>query len=92
MLINTSGVPAKVGEGVPQENFDFRGMSGGLMLTALQNQLRSWSLAGVIYQGPNTSADGGQAIAGLEVIRARRAHFILPNGNLDLVRWQSLVP
>ena len=45
-------MPAKVGEGVPPENFDFRGMSGGLMLTVIQNRLRSWSLAGVIYQGP----------------------------------------
>ena len=53
---------AKVGEGVPPENFDFRGMSGGLMLTVIQNRLRSWSLAGVIYQGPRTSADEGQAI------------------------------
>ena len=84
--------PAKVGEGIPPENFDFRGMSGGLMLTVLQDQLRSWSLAGVIYQGPNTSADEGQAIAGLEVIRARRAHFILPDGNLDIARWRSLAP
>jgi hypothetical protein len=25
---------------------------GGLMLTVIQNRLRSWSLAGVIYQGP----------------------------------------
>jgi hypothetical protein len=85
-------MPAKVGEGVPPENFDFRGMSGGLMLTVIQNRLRSWSLAGVIYQGPNTSADEGQAIAGLEVIRARRAHFILPDGRLDVARWKSLTP
>src|SRR5580704_5442907 len=85
-------MPAKVGEGVPPENFDFRGMSGCLMLTVIQNRLRSWSLAGVIYQGPNTSADEGQAIAGLEVIRARRAHFILPDGRLDVARWKSLTP
>jgi hypothetical protein len=85
-------MPAKVGEGVPPENFDFRGMSGGVMLTVIQNRLRSWSLAGVIYQGPNTSADEGQAIAGLEVIRARRAHFILPDGRLDVARWKSLTP
>jgi hypothetical protein len=84
-------MPAKVGEGLPPDNFDFRGMSGGLMLTVIQSTLRSWSLAGVIYQGPNTSAEeGGQAIAGLEVIRARRAHFILPNGQLDVARWKAL--
>jgi hypothetical protein len=85
-------MPANVGEGIPPSNFDFRGMSGGLMLTVIQNRLRSWSLAGVIYQGPNTSPDESQAIAGLEVIRARRAHFILPNGQLDLARWKSLAP
>jgi hypothetical protein len=85
-------LPAKVGEGVPPDNFDFRGMSGGLMLTVIQNKLRSWSLAGVIYQGPNTSADENEAIAGLEVIRARRAHFIFPNGQLDVERWKALTP
>jgi hypothetical protein len=84
--------PARVGEGVPPENFDFRGMSGGLMLTVIQNGLRSWSLSGVIYQGPNTSGAEGQAIAGLEVIRARRAHFILADGRLDVARWKSLTP
>lgn len=84
-------MPAKVGEGVPPENFDFRSMSGGLMLTVIQNGLRSWSLAGVIYQGPNIG-DEDQAIAGLEVIRARRAHFILPDGRLDVARWKSLTP
>jgi hypothetical protein len=67
-------------------------MSGGLMLTVIQNRLRSWSLAGVIYHGPNTSADEGQAIAGLELIRARRAHFILPDGRLDVARLKSLTP
>jgi hypothetical protein len=30
--------PAKVGEGLPPENFDFRGMSGGLMLTVIQTR------------------------------------------------------
>jgi hypothetical protein len=58
------------------------------MLTVIQGKLRSWSLAGVIYQGPNISPDTNQAIAGLEVIRARRAHFILPNGQLDVARWK----
>jgi len=81
-----------MGQGIPPDNFDFRGMSGGLMLTVIQNKLRSWALAGVIYQGPNTSADESQAIAGLEVIRARRAHFILPDGQLDLARWKSVTP
>jgi hypothetical protein len=76
----------------PREAVYFRGMSGGLMLTVIQNGLRSWSLSGVIYQGPNTSGAEGQAIAGLEVIRARRAHFILADGRLDVARWKSLTP
>jgi hypothetical protein len=58
-------MPASVGEGLPPHNFDFGGMSGGLMLTVIQNKLRSWSLAGVIYEGPNTLADEGQAIVGV---------------------------
>jgi hypothetical protein len=81
-----------LGQGIPAENFDFGGISGGAMLTVIQNKLRSWSLAGVIYQGPNTSSDENQAIAGLEIIRARRAHFILPDGRLDVARWKSLSP
>ncbi len=28
-----------------------------------------------------------EAIAGMEMILARRAHFILPNGRLDHERW-----
>lgn len=54
--------------------------------------LRGWSLAGVIYQGPSTSADPNEAIAGVEVIRARRAHFILPDGMLDITRLEALQP
>jgi len=68
-------------------------MSGGPMLTVVENRgLRSWSLAGVIYQGPNPSGESGSAIAGLEIIKARRSHFILPNGTLDLGRWSAVNP
>ncbi len=77
-----------MGTGLPPNNFNFGGMSGGPMLTVIEQRgLRSWQLAGVIYQGPNPSGDTEQAIAGLEIIRARRAHFILPDGRLDLRRW-----
>ena len=68
---------AALGGGIPPENFDFGGISGGLTLTVIQNRLRSWSLAGVIYQGPHVSDDPNKAIAGLEIIKARRAHFHL---------------
>lgn len=74
--------------GLPPSNFNFGGMSGGPMLTVIEQRgLRSWQLAGVIYQGPNPSDDAEQAIAGLEIIRARRAHFLMPDGRLDLRRW-----
>lgn len=90
-LVNRANLIPLLGAGIPAENYDFGGMSGGPMLTVVeQNGLRSWSLAGVIYQGPNTSLDINKAIAGLEIFKARRAHFILPDGTLDVARWQSL--
>jgi hypothetical protein len=54
--------------------------------------IRSWAFAGVIYEGPNASSDEAQAIAGFEIIRARRAHFILPDGQLDIRRWVDIAP
>lgn len=81
-----------LGRGLLPENFDFRGISGGPMLSVIEPKglLRSWALAGVIYEGPSTSSDPNEAIAGLEVIRARRAHFINPDGTLDRQRWETL--
>jgi hypothetical protein len=81
-----------LGGGIPPENFDFGGISGGPMLMVIQGGLRSWALAGVIYQGPNTSENPSEAISGLEIIRARRAHFLFSNGRLDTARWHSLSP
>jgi hypothetical protein len=80
-----------LGLGFPPENFDFRGMSGGPMLTVVETtSIRSWALAGVIYQGPNPADDETEAVPGLEIIKARRAHFILPDGQLDLRRWHDI--
>lgn len=81
-----------LGEGMPPENYDFRGISGGPMLSVIECRglLRSWALAGVIYEGPNPSPDPDEAIGGLEIIRARRAHFILPDGTLDTRRWEKI--
>ncbi len=80
-----------LGDGIMPENFDFRGMSGGPMITVVQHLgLRSWMLAGVIFQGPSTSNDANEAIAGLEIIRARPAHFIMSDGTLDKARWERL--
>jgi hypothetical protein len=90
-LIEREHLVGVLGAGLPPENFDFRGMSGGPMLTVVQNLgLRSWALAGIIYQGPNVSSDPDEAIPGLEIIRARRAHFLLPDGRLDTQRWSEL--
>jgi hypothetical protein len=77
-----------VGNGLPPENYNFGGMSGGPMLTVLeQGGLRLWSLAGVIYQGPNASGDIYKAISGLEIIKARQANLILANGTLKVASW-----
>ncbi len=81
-----------LGDGIPPENFDFGGISGGIMLTVVQNQLRSWALAGVIYEGPHVSDDPNEAIPGLEIIKARRADFILEDGTLDVPRWAAVRP
>jgi hypothetical protein len=89
-LIEREHLVPVLGDGIPPENFDFGGISGGLMLTVVQKGIRSWALSGVMYQGPNASEDPAQAIAGLEIIKARRAHFILANGKLDTIRWHSL--
>lgn len=93
-LIERQHMIPVVGGGIPPENFDFRGMSGGPMLSVIEYKglLRSWALAGVIYEGPSTSGDPDESIAGLEIIRARRAHFIRPDGTLDIERWDCNVP
>ena len=92
-LIERKNLLDVMGLGLPPSNFDFGGISGGPMLTVVEDKgLRSWRLAGVIYEGPNTSADPEEAIADLEIIRARRADFLLPNGQLDVRRWETQKP
>ena len=66
-------------------------MSGGPMVSiSMKNGIHCWALAGVVYQGPNTSLDSSQSICGLEVIKARRAHFIKPDGTLDIDLWENV--
>jgi hypothetical protein len=79
-----------LGGGIPPENFDFGGMSGGPVIKIVETPIRSWALAGVIYRGPNISVDPDQAIEGFKLISARRSHFILPDGRLDMTQWRSL--
>jgi len=82
-----------LGEGIPPENFNFSGMSGGPMITAVEhNGIRSWRLAGVIYEGPNPSGNGTQGIPGFELFKARRTDFILADGMLNVEHWDSLHP
>ena len=77
-----------LGRDIP-ENVDFGGMSGGPAITIVQTPtLRLWRPAGVIFQGPNPSADPAESIQGLEIIRVRPVHYINPDGTLDVARWE----
>lgn len=69
-------------------NFNFSSMSGGPALSQA-NDFTSMILQGVIFEGPNTSADPAEAIEGFELIRIRPAHFIKADGTLDVQRWES---
>ena len=73
------------------ENYDFGGISGGPVLAIIQTPtIRSWMPAGVIFEGPNPgNATDQQAIAGLEIIRARPMHFIKADGMLDITLWEQ---
>ena len=85
MLERENLVPV-LGGGIPPENFDFGGMSGGPMLMVRRGLLVVVSLAGIIHQGPNTSTIPGEAIPGFELLRAKRADFLLSDGRLDRER------
>jgi hypothetical protein len=62
MLIEQQSLIAVMGGGSPPENYNFGGMSGGPVLTVVETSaIRSWVLAGVIYEGPNASPDEAQA-------------------------------
>jgi hypothetical protein len=75
--------------GLPPEGYSMGGVSGGPMLTLIE-QKGVWShrLAGVICEGPHPDEkDDPAATFGLEVLRARRADFIQPDGTIDRARW-----
>jgi hypothetical protein len=46
-------------------------------------------LAGVIYSGPNTSADPHESIPDFELFRARPAMYIRSDGFLDHDLWTA---
>jgi hypothetical protein len=81
-----------LGEGIPPENYNFGGISGGPMLHVVETKsgLRLNALAGVIYAGPNTSDDPNKAIPGFELFYARRPHFIRADGFLEHELWSSV--
>jgi hypothetical protein len=89
LLIDRTQLIPVMGQGIPPENFNFGGISGGPFLSVINSPIRQLTVAGVIYQGPNPSDSSDEAISGLEIIRARRAHFILPDGQLDTALWHS---
>ncbi len=78
-----------LGEGLPPENFNFGGISGGPVLqrTVSPGGIEGTALAGVIIQGPNTSDDPNKAISGFELIRSRSVRFIRADGFLDTDLW-----
>jgi hypothetical protein len=84
-LIERSNLIDVMGKGPMPPNYNFQGISGGPMLTVVEhNGLRLNRLAGIVIQGPSTIAE--ESIQDFEVVRARRAHFIFPDGRLDRLR------
>lgn len=90
ILIERENLFQVLGEEAMEENYDFGGMSGGPVIAIVQTPtIRSWMPAGVIIQGPNPTGRAGESISGLEVIKARPVHFIKPDGELDVTRWEQ---
>lgn len=79
--------------GLPPENFDFRGMSGGLLLTVVGivgSNVHGWRLGGIIVEGPNPEpTEEIQAIEGVEIFKARRAEFINADGIINRTLWDE---
>ena len=81
------------GIGVPPENFNFGGLSGGPMFRNFVGPDGPFlSLTGVVISGPNTDATSGESIAGFDLVSARPTTFIRPDGSLDIVAWRDLFP
>jgi hypothetical protein len=67
--IERSNLVQVLGDKRMPENFDFGGISGCPLLKIVErNALRGWAPAGVVFQGPNPTADPAQSIEGFEVI------------------------
>ena len=81
-----------LGSGLPPKAFNFGGISGGPVLrNFLTPQKQPWRvLGGVIIQGTGARDPSGQFIEDLELVTARRACFVNPDGTLDIARWENL--
>lgn len=91
VLIERGHLVQVLGDNSMPEDYDFGGISGGPMIAIVQTPtIRSWMPAGVIIQGPNPSGVINESISGLELIKARPIHFIKPNGEIDVDRWQQI--
>jgi hypothetical protein len=89
-LMEREHLEPALGEGIPPENYDYGGISGGPMLyNILQGGILVNALAGLIYSGPNTSDDPNEAIPGFELFRARPAIYIRSDGFLDRDLWAA---
>ncbi|MEA2879589.1 MAG: hypothetical protein QOF14_4785 [Hyphomicrobiales bacterium] len=88
-LIEREYLEPALGQGIPPENYDYGGISGGPMLYNLLTTQGIFvtALAGVIYSGPNISEDQNQAISGFELFRARPATYIRADGFLEHDLW-----
>lgn len=71
--INRDELVDTLGLGLPPDDFDFGGMSGGPVLAIVETGVVSWALAGVIYEG---SRLGGGLLYGA------RATYIQDDGTL----------
>jgi hypothetical protein len=77
-----------LGEGIPPENYDYGGLSGGPMLyDVLRGGILVNALAGVIRLGKNT--DPNESIPGFVLFRARPAMYVRSDGFLDHDLWAA---
>jgi hypothetical protein len=88
-LVEREYLEPALGQGIPPENYDYGGISGGPMLYNLLTRHGIFvnALAGVIYSGPNISDDQNEAIPGFELFRARPVTYIRADGFLEHDLW-----
>lgn len=72
--VNRDDLVDTLGLGLPPEDFDFGGMSGGPVLAIVETGIISWRLAGVIYEGIRLA--GG-------LLYGARATVIQDDGNIS---------